>query len=79
VSDAKTVLFKNSPSGASLEDVVIHKIFAGRGRDIGDVKSILLKNPNYDGGCITDWMKEFDRSLQENFSGVFQEVAEEIK
>ena len=31
---------------ASLEDVVIHKIIAGRSRDIEDVKAILLKNPH---------------------------------
>lgn len=30
---------------ASLEDVVIHKMIAGRARDLDDVKSILLKNP----------------------------------
>ena len=33
---------------ASLEDIVIHKVIAGRARDFEDVKSILLKNPKYD-------------------------------
>ncbi len=33
---------------ATLEDVVIHKIFAGRPRDLEDVRTILLKNPKYD-------------------------------
>ena len=33
---------------ASLEDMVIHKVIAGRARDFEDVKSILLKNPKYD-------------------------------
>ena len=63
---------------ASLEDVVIHKIIAGRGRDIEDVKAILLKNPQYDHGYITRWLEEFDRSLDEDFSGVFHKVREEI-
>jgi hypothetical protein len=64
---------------ASLEDVVIHKIVAGRGRDIEDVKAILLKNPNYNVRYIQRWLKEFDKSLNENFSAVFQEIEEEIK
>lgn len=33
---------------ASLEDVVIHKVIAGRPRDIKDVKTILLKNTGYE-------------------------------
>lgn len=63
---------------ASLEDVVIHKIIAGRGRDIEDVRSILLKNPGYDVDYITGWLKEFDQSLQEDFSGVFHQIVHEI-
>jgi predicted nucleotidyltransferase len=64
---------------ASLEDVVIHKIVAGRGRDIEDVKAILLKNPNYNVRYIQGWLKEFDKSLNESFSAVFHEIEEEIK
>lgn len=64
---------------ASLEDIVIHKIIAGRGRDIEDVKAILLKNPNYNVRYIKGWLKEFDKSLNENFLAVFQEIEEEIK
>jgi len=63
---------------ASLEDVVIHKIIAGRGRDIDDVKAILLKNPDYDTDYITGWLKEFDQSLPEDFSGVFHKIVKEI-
>lgn len=63
---------------ASLEDVVIHKIIAGRGRDIDDVKSILLKNPGYDSDYITGWLGEFDQSLQEDFSGVFRRIVKEL-
>jgi len=63
---------------ASLEDVVIHKIIAGRGRDIDDVTAILLKNPDYDHGYITRWLKEFDQSLQEDFSRTFHKIVGEI-
>lgn len=63
---------------ASLEDVVIHKIIAGRGRDIEDVRSILLKNPGYDADYISKWLKEFEQLLQEDFSGVFRQIVNEI-
>lgn len=64
---------------ASLEDVVIHKIIAGRSQDIEDVKAILLKNPSYDVNYIIKWLKEFDKSLNENFEKVFHSLLEEIK
>lgn len=60
---------------ASLEDVVIHKIIAGRARDLEDVRTILLKNPAYDVAYITRWLQEFDQALNENFSESFRGVA----
>ena len=63
---------------ASLEDVVIHKVIAGRARDIEDIKSILIKNPTYDSGEIIKWLKEFDDSLDENFLEVFRKIEKEI-
>ena len=59
---------------ASLEDVVIHKVIAGRARDLEDVRSILLKNPKYNLNYIKKWFKEFDQSLGENFLKVFREI-----
>ena len=64
---------------ASLEDVVIHKIVAKRARDIEDVKSILLKNPVYDSHYIQNWLREFDRSLNEEFLSLFNKIEEEMK
>lgn len=63
---------------ASLEDVVIHKVIAGRARDIEDVKSILLKNPKYGSHEIAKCLKEFDHSLGENFLKVFRRIEKEI-
>lgn len=63
---------------ASLEDVVIHKVIAGRARDFEDVKSILLKNPKYDLVYIKKWLKEFDKSLGEKFSKTFRNIEKEI-
>jgi len=48
---------------ASPEDVIIHKIFAGRARDLDDVKSILLKNPSVNLPYIETWLADFDKNL----------------
>ena len=45
---------------ASPEDLIIHKIFAGRPRDLEDVRSVILKNPGIDTQYIKNWLKEFD-------------------
>jgi len=50
---------------ASPEDLIIHKIFAGRPRDIEDVRIVLLKNPDIDMQYIRGWLKEFDESSDE--------------
>lgn len=62
---------------ASLEDVVIHKVIAGRARDLEDVKSILLKNPDYDLPYIEKWLKQFDKSLRGKLLRVFRTIEKE--
>ena len=61
---------------AALEDLVIHKIIAKRARDIEDVRSILLKNPDYDTTYIAKWLEEFDKSLDENFGELFNNLVD---
>ena len=63
---------------ASLEDVVIHKVIAGRARDLEDVKSILLKNLKYDLVYIEKWLKQFDKSLGGKFLKVFRNIEKVI-
>ncbi len=63
---------------ASLEDIVIHKVIAGRARDFEDIKSILLKNPKYDLVYIKKWLKEFDKSLGGKFLKIFRNIEKEI-
>ncbi|MEW6417295.1 MAG: nucleotidyl transferase AbiEii/AbiGii toxin family protein [Nitrospirota bacterium] len=60
---------------ASPEDVIIHKIFAGRPRDIEDVKTIILKNPEIDIKYIKKWLRKFDASSDEKeFLKTFEEI-----
>ncbi|GAB4412006.1 MAG: hypothetical protein OHK0032_08030 [Thermodesulfovibrionales bacterium] len=66
-------------SFASPEDVIIHKIFAGRPRDLEDVKTILLKNPGLDIKYIEGWLMEFDNSLEgKDFLKTFNEILNQI-
>jgi len=64
---------------ASLEDVVIHKMIAGRPRDMEDVKSVLLKNQRYDSKYIERWLKEFDLTMGEYFLDHFRKIKKEIR
>ncbi|OGW29642.1 MAG: hypothetical protein A2X59_12845 [Nitrospirae bacterium GWC2_42_7] len=50
---------------ASPEDVIIHKVFAGRPRDIEDARIIILKNAELDYSYIRHWLEEFDLSSDE--------------
>jgi predicted nucleotidyltransferase len=63
---------------ASAEDVIIHKIFAGRPRDLEDVRSILLRNPEIDSRYVTDWLKQFDASREEAVGKGFVETFNEL-
>lgn len=48
---------------AAPEDVIIHKIVAGRPRDLEDVRGILLRNPDIDIDYIRLWLNEFSEAL----------------
>ena len=61
---------------AAAEDVIVHKIIAGRPTDLDDVRSILLKNSDLDRGYIRKWLAEFDRSLGESYAQTFDRVAQ---
>ncbi len=51
---------------ASLEDLLVHKIVAGRARDLEDARIILLKNPKADLAYIRHWLSEFSSLTNEN-------------
>jgi hypothetical protein len=63
---------------ASLEDVIIHKIIAGRPRDLEDVRSVLLKNPGFDHHYIEKWLGKFDASLKGNYLELFKKIQDSL-
>ena len=64
----------------SVEDLVIHKVIAGRARDLEDVRSVLLRNSDVDTAYITKWLKKFDESTEDGrFTGDFQKVLTQVQ
>lgn len=68
-------ILKTRVKFASLEDLVIHKIIAGRARDLEDVETMILKNPKYDEKYIKKWLNKFDNSLKENYCKTFSKIS----
>jgi hypothetical protein len=61
---------------AAVEDVVIHKMVAGRPRDLEDVRGILAKHPIPDPAYVERWLKAFDRTLDRDVSSAFRRLVE---
>ncbi len=62
---------------ATLEDVIVHKIFSGRPRDIEDVRSIVRKNREHDRNYVREWLKTFDESLKSNGVEIYAHILSE--
>lgn len=63
IDRSRPVLLKGEPvMFASVEDVIIHKCFAGRPRDLEDARSIIIKNPDFDRAYVRRWLKELETS-----------------
>lgn len=80
IKRAKKVTIDNtSVNFASVEDVIIHKIFAGRPRDIEDIRNIIIKNAEIDINYIKKWLLEFDKIVEgAKFSNSFKQVMDDI-
>ncbi len=75
IQRARTITVgKSAVRFASAEDLVIHKLVAGRPRDIEDVRSILLKNPGLDADYVRRWLRELEKGLEERLVARFEEL-----
>ncbi len=64
---------------ASPEDIIVHKIVAGRPRDLEDVKSILSKNPGVDQPYVRHWLREYGEALDAPLVKRLDQALEEIQ
>ena len=62
----------------SPEDLIIHKLVAGRPRDIEDIRMVLLKNTQVDSGYILRWLKDFDISLDASLESQFTKLRDSL-
>jgi hypothetical protein len=73
----KKRILKTDVSFASLEDLIVHKMVAGRPRDIEDVRGVLARSQARDDLYILQWLKEFggvlNRPLLEEFKKLLKE------
>jgi predicted nucleotidyltransferase len=64
---------------AAVEDVIVHKIFAGRPRDLEDVRSIIIKNPDLNREYTNKWLREFELSMESGgFTTQFDDLLKEV-
>lgn len=64
---------------AAPEDVIIHKIIAGRARDVEDVRSIILKTKDLDFNYIRQWLSDFSSaSGEDDIKERFEKIIEKL-
>jgi predicted nucleotidyltransferase len=59
---------------ASIEDIIILKVVAGRERDFEDVYNILLKNRKVDFNYIYKSLKSFETILNTDLLSIFKKI-----
>jgi len=76
----KVILSGQEVCFASREDLILHKIFAGRPRDLEDVRILILKNPGIDLPYIRHWLKDFDAAVpRKGFLDIFEEILKSVR
>jgi predicted nucleotidyltransferase len=76
IERAREIVLKETPiKFASVEDIIIHKVFAGRPRDIEDVRAIVIKNPTLNIQYVQRWLEVFDESSERGgFRKIFKQI-----
>jgi hypothetical protein len=65
---------------ATAEDLVVHKVLAGRPRDLEDVRAIVLKQPDLDRSLIHGTLQQFQEALNrgEELTDCFAAVCRDV-
>jgi len=63
---------------ASVEDLLIHKVVAGRSRDLEDATSVLAKNPQADLSYLRHWLGQLSTALSEPLAERFEQLVTEL-
>ena len=74
----RIMIGKSKVCFASLEDFIIHKIIAGRPRDLEDVRTVLLKNPKPDSAYLHKWLRQFEDALAQPFLKRLEEIQRQL-
>lgn len=75
IQRARVITISETPVRfAAVEDLVIHKIVAGRPRDLEDVRAVLLKNQNLDVSYVRRWLQELRSGRDEDLVARFEEL-----
>lgn len=64
---------------ASVEDLIVHKMLAGRPRDHEDVTGILLKQPHHDMAYIRHWLAQFATTVNQPLTEQFETLLKNIQ
>lgn len=64
---------------ATVEDTIIHKLFAGRPVDIEDVKGIVNQRDDLDQAYLKKWLNEFSAVVDKDLVKQFEAIKEEVR